>query len=108
MIYDYTASPASQLPSMTHEGVSRGDIIQLLEGYFHEGGKQRWAGLPNHTVVVTQNRGRGIIEVVEQNGAEGKLVGRGTYNFKAMEKGNVKIYRVVGVGGGQDKLDVKW
>ncbi len=108
LIYDYTASDSSRLPSMTQAGVARGDIIQFHKAYFYKGGVHRQVGAPSHTSVVTENRGRGVIEVVEQNGAGGKVVSRGSFDFKAMKKGNVRIFRVVGIGAGPATLDTRW
>ncbi|TVY44632.1 Altered inheritance of mitochondria protein [Lachnellula occidentalis] len=89
-------------------GVSRGNIIQLLTSHFHaKDGSQKWAGAPDHTAVVVGVNSNGQLNVVEQNVGNVKRVQLGSYNMSELIKGEVRIFRAVGINW-VGKLDPSW
>ncbi|RDW84567.1 hypothetical protein BP6252_02157 [Coleophoma cylindrospora] len=90
-------------------GVARGDIIQFLKTHFKakNGMREAWAGMPDHTSVVTAVEPDGVLKVLEQNNGGVKIVGDGKYDMSELVGGEVRIFRAVGenwVG----KLDPAW
>jgi hypothetical protein len=89
-------------------GVARGDIIQLLTAHFHaKNGSQKWAGSPDHTAVITRVDSNGVLSVVEQNVGNVKKVQRGSYDMSELVKGEVRIFRAVGINWAGE-LDPSW
>jgi hypothetical protein len=88
-------------------GVARGDIIQFLSAHFKDGGRQQWAGMPDHTSVITGVKADGTLEVVEQNSGGVKIVKRGSYEMGQLVGGEVRIFRPVGKSWIGD-LDPSW
>ncbi|TVY27785.1 hypothetical protein LHYA1_G003758 [Lachnellula hyalina] len=89
-------------------GVSRGDIIQFLTAHFHaKDGSQKWAGAPDHTAVVVGIGSNGELNVVEQNVGNVKRVQRGSYDMSELVKGEVRIFRAVGINWAGE-LDPSW
>ena len=90
-------------------GVGRGDIIQLLTAHFKskDGMRQKWAGAPDHTAVVTGVDPNGVLRVVEQNVGGVKRVQKGEYDMQELVKGEVRIFRAVGWRWA-GKLDPRW
>ncbi|PBP28682.1 GMP synthase [Diplocarpon rosae] len=80
-------------------GVARGDIIQILKARFESAnGSWATAGDPDHTAVVTGVESNGVLRVVQQNVGNVKKVMTGTHDMSEMTTGEVKIFRVVGLG----------
>lgn len=112
LIYSYlpSISPYPEPRGGVREaGVARGDIIQFLKTHFKakNGTGEAWAGLPDHTSVVTAVEPDGVLKVLEQNNGGVKIVGDGKYNMSELVGGEVRIFRAVGedwVG----KLDPSW
>ena len=93
--------------NVKNAGVARGDVIQLYKAHFKYPGGEMWAGVPDHTAVITGVDSDGVLRVVEQNVGGKKRVQPGKYNLAQMVSGEVRIYRAVGeswIG----KLDPKW
>lgn len=82
--------------------------MQLLSAHFRaKDGSQKWAGSPDHTAVVTGVDSEGVLSVVEQNVGGVKRVQRGKYDMGELVKGEVRIFRAVGVGW-VGELDPSW
>lgn len=79
-------------------GVARGDVAQFLSCHFKKknGLGESWAGVPDHTAVITGIEGGGILRVVESNAGGLKTVKEGIYNFSELVYGEVRIFRAVG------------
>jgi hypothetical protein len=79
-------------------GVARGDIIQVYKGIFtsKDGRRQKFAGDPDHTAVVTSVETNGVLRVVQSNTGGSKNVQEGSYDMEELVKGEVRIFRAVG------------
>jgi hypothetical protein len=93
-----TAPDPDPMGNILASGVARGDIIQLFTTHFKskDGGSEKWAGMPDHTAVITRVDPNGVLRVVEQNNGDVKIVKVGSYDFSEMVKGEVRIFRAVG------------
>jgi len=87
--------------------VARGDIIQFLTAHFKKGGREAFAGMPDHTSIVTHVEPTGGLKVVEQNSGDVKVVKTGFYDMADLVAGEVRIFRPVGKSWAGD-LDPTW
>lgn len=91
-------APPSPPGGVAHSLVARGDTIQFLNCEFHyPGGGKGYCGLPDHTAVVTGVRPDGVLEALHQNTGGKKIVMDTTFDFSKLVKGEVRIFRPVGV-----------
>ncbi|MCJ1387407.1 hypothetical protein MMC18_000250 [Xylographa bjoerkii] len=103
--------------------VRRGDILQMESAHFRtveeappaarrewgtwqKGRAEKNVRLARHTAVVVGVEGE-VVRVVEQNGAVPGVVSEGAYDLRAMVRGEVRVYRVVGEGW-CGPLDASW
>ena len=110
----YTFIPASSSypepqGGVFEAGVARGDVVQVYKGIFKskDGRRSQFAGDPDHTAVVTSVETNGVLRVVESNVGGSKNVREGSYNMEELVKGEVRIFRAVGVNW-LGKLDPSW
>lgn len=109
LIYSFIPSTSSS-PQYTPPGirVERGDVIQFLSAHFKlKGGGEAWAGLPDHTSVVTEVKADGSLGVLEQNVGGVKKVKKGSYDMQGLVDGEVRIFRPVGASW-IGELDPNW
>jgi hypothetical protein len=98
LIYSFipaTSSRPSPPGGVREAGVARGDIIQFLSAHFKKGGSEQWAGMPDHTSVITSVEPNGLLRVVESNTGGVKVVKTGSYDMADLVGGEVRIFRPV-------------
>lgn len=101
-------SPRPSPPGGVREaGVSRGDIIQFTSAHFKNGGREQFAGMPDHTSVITHVEPDGKLLVVESNTGGVKKVVNGSYDIADLVAGEVRIFRPVAKSWVGD-LDPSW
>lgn len=89
----YQVTPQGVLVSK--DEIKRGDVIQYYQAKFqHSNGSTSFAGMPDHTAVVTNVNGSEI-EYLNQNTGGVKRVQPGKQIFSDLVSGDVKIFRVV-------------
>ena len=79
-------------------GVSRGDILQFYDCKFEGLHGWKFAGSPDHTAVIREVMQDGRLTVLEQNNGQDKIVREGHYILGELVKGEVRVFRPVGVG----------
>lgn len=99
LIYTFIPPKPSDPPGgVLAAGVARGDILQFLSAHLKrkDGMGESFAGVPDHTAVVTRVEANGVLRTVEQNIGGVKIVKEGIYDLSEMVGGEVRIYRAAG------------
>ena len=104
-------SPGSNSGMLQLADVRRGDILQMESAHFRtvekapvvqqewgrwqKGNGEKKVRMAHHTAVIMAIESN-VIKVVEQNGTIPYAVSNGQYDLEEMQKGSLKVYRVVG------------
>ncbi len=69
-----------------------GDILELESAQFSDGSRTG----PNHTAIVIERTGRGVVKVAQQNWAGKKFVHSYQFDLKKLSSGKLMVYRYEG------------
>lgn len=106
MLYDHKIPNPPEPASIQAAAVARGDLMQFDEAKFEGPHGWKTAGSPDHTAVVVGVEGE-TLRVLEQNNGHDKIVREGAYVLSELLKGEVRVFRPVGVGWMGD-LNPSW